>query len=245
MTDSEIRLSRNLEIRRAADKVTLVGYAAVFGSKSEDLGGFREVIRSGAFARSLAENRDVYALADHDPAKRLGRTKNGSLRLHEDDKGLRVEIDLPGTPLGDQIGEEVRSGLLDAMSFGFNVRDQEWRDENNEALRVLTDVDLHEVSVVSFPAYKETSVKTALRSYDAYLSAKQPTKREIERALRDVGLSRTVAKKAAANAFEYLRDADDEAVIATLTEGAERCRQILGHFKNGYSKRAGSNPDDL
>ena len=239
MVTQEIRIRPNIELRRTANKSTLVGHAAVFGSKSEDLGGFHEIILPGAFTRSLSEGRDIYALADHDSSKRLARTKNDTLRVHEDSHGLRVEIDLPDTQIGKQIAEEVRTGLLDAMSFGFSVNKDSWKDDADGTLRELIDVDLFEVSVVSFPAYQATAIGTAQRSLERHLKPGQPTIREIERALRDVGLSRTAAKRSAALAFENLREADDTAIINILTRRNENLRQFLKEQNNGSYEEAG------
>lgn len=235
----EIRIKNNIELRRTSDKSMLVGYAAVFGSKSEDLGGFREIIAPGAFASSLSNGQDVYALADHDAAKRLARTKNQTLRLHEDSHGMRVEIDLPKTDLGKQIAEEVRTGLLDSMSFGFNVRKDDWRDDKTGVVRELIDIDLREVSLVSFPAYQATAIGTAQRSLERHLKPQGPTIREIERALRDVGLSRTAAKRSAALAYENQRDADDTAIITLLASRNKDMRQFLKRQQNGNLKETG------
>lgn len=172
----EIRaLPGAIEVRAADDgRVTLAGYAAVFDSLSEDLGGFREIVRPGAFSRSLRENPDVYALADHCADDRLARVKNGSLRLFEDDRGLRVEIDLPLTSLGRDIAEEVRSGLLDSMSFGFSCRADRWTNDPAGTLRELMDVDLFEVSVVTWAAYPATSIDVAKRSFQKWQEEQQP-----------------------------------------------------------------------
>lgn len=235
----EIRTCSDIELRRAADKTTLVGYAAMFGSLSEDLGGFREFIAPGAFSSSLASGGDIYALADHDASKRLGRTKNQSLRLHEDGQGLRFELDLPKTALGNQTAEEVRTGLADAMSFGFNVIKDDWREDKTGVTRELIDIDLREVSVVSFPAYRETVIGTAKRSLERHLKPEGPTIREIERTLRDLGLSRTAAKRTAALAYENQRDADDTAIITLLTRRNKDMRQFLKRQQNGNLKETG------
>lgn len=148
-----------LELREAGEGAarTLFGYAAVFGAWSEDLGGFRERLEPGAF-RS-ATSGDVRALWNHDPAFVLGRTTNGTLRLEEDERGLRVEIDPPTGPLYAGFLENVRRGDVTQMSFGFSVvADEKSYGPNGERQRVLKEVRLYEVSPVTFPAYAQTEV---------------------------------------------------------------------------------------
>lgn len=142
----------------------LVGYAAVFNSKSVDLGGFVEIIRPGAFGRSL-KGADVRALVNHDPNLILGRTKAGTLKVTEDDRGLRVEITPPATEAGRDAMENVRLGNLDGMSFGFITQSDRWNFSQEPPLRELLDVDVLDVSVVAFPAYPKTDV--ALRFLEA------------------------------------------------------------------------------
>lgn len=144
---------------RAADeggRRRLTGYAAVFNSQSEDLGGFREIIKPGAFKRSLASQPDVKALFNHDPSRVLGRSTNGTLAMVEDERGLRVDITLPETATADEVHALVRGGYVSQMSFAFRVGDngEEW----NKRVRTLTDVDLFDVSVVTDPAYRATEV---------------------------------------------------------------------------------------
>lgn len=138
-------------------------YAAVFNSLSEDLGGWREQIAPGAFKRSLQDGADVRALSEHDPQKGiLGRTKANTLRLAEDNFGLRFEIDLPNTSLGNDVATSIARGDLDGMSFGFHARDTDWADGAQGIVRTLKDVELLEVTITALPAYTQTSV--ALRS---------------------------------------------------------------------------------
>ena len=89
-----------LEVRAAGRR--LEGYAAVFDSEAP-IGAFRESIRPGAFRAALATGKDVLALVDHDPARLLGRTGSGTLRLSEDSRGLAFELDVPDTQLGRDI----------------------------------------------------------------------------------------------------------------------------------------------
>jgi len=163
----ERRALQDVDIQGDGELPKIVGYAAVFDSESRDLGNFTEVIKPGAFNRALSEKQDVRAFVDHDASKILGRTKAGTLELSTDSVGLRVEITPPDTTVGRDTVESVRRGDLDSMSFGFVVRDDNWREVEGRALREIRDLDLHEVSLVSFPAYEETSV--AVRRLDRQL----------------------------------------------------------------------------
>lgn len=148
-----------VEVRAEGRKLT--GYAATFGTEAR-IADFIEVIAPGAFQRSLATGTDILALADHDPKRVLARTKSGTLRLQEDDKGLRFELDVPDTTAGRDVLALAARGDLGGMSFGFHVPEggDEWRGDK----RTLRNVELREVSVVSaWPAYEGTSVSARAR----------------------------------------------------------------------------------
>lgn len=136
----------------------LTGYAAVFNSLSEDLGGFREKIKPGAFANSIKIS-DIRALWNHNPDYVLGRNKAGTLFLEEDERGLRIEIIPPETTWAKDLMESIRRGDVDQMSFGFRTRKDEWDDSNpNNIVRTLVEVELFDVSPVTYPAYPATSI---------------------------------------------------------------------------------------
>lgn len=143
---------------------TLTGYAAVFGQETR-IGGFTERIKPGAFTKSLASGRDILALLDHNTAQLLGRTKSGTLKLYEDDKGLAFELRLPDTQAGRDLVALAERGDVGGMSFGFIAEDEAWTGDSRE----LRSVELHEVSIIqAFPAYAMTEV--SLRNKPAELS---------------------------------------------------------------------------
>lgn len=147
------------EIRAEGRKLT--GYAATFNTETRIL-DFHEKIAPGAFAASLRSNPDILALVDHDPSRVLARTKSGTLRLSEDERGLKFELDVPDTSAGRDVLALAARGDLGGMSFGFTVPDggDIWTGDRRE----LRNVVLHEISVVqSFPAYGGTSVQARSR----------------------------------------------------------------------------------
>jgi HK97 family phage prohead protease len=138
----------------------IVGHAALFDVLSQDLGGFRERIKPGAFSESL-EKDDIRALFNHDPNVILGRNRSGTLNLREDDRGLRIEIEPPDTQAARDLMVSVGRGDITQMSFGFIVQPngQVWeRDLDGRALRTLTAVRLFDISPVVYPAYPDTAV---------------------------------------------------------------------------------------
>ncbi len=171
MPERERRSFAATELRyeRRQDAAPVIrGHAAVFDQLSADLGGFRERIARGAFARSIMES-DVRALINHDETLILGRNLAGTLRLSEDSKGLAVEIDPPATSFAEDIAASIERGDITGMSFGFDTRDARWEELDGEWVRTLLDVKLWDVSVVTYPAYPQTDV--ALRSLAEHIGA--------------------------------------------------------------------------
>lgn len=160
--DKEIRYF-NIELRADSEEPKITGHAAVFNQWSEDLGGFREIIRPGAFAKTIKE-ADVRALFNHDPNYVLGRNKAGTLRLEEDKKGLAIEIDPPDTQWARDLTTSIQRGDIDQMSFGFRTVKDKWGDDGETNQRELLEVELFDVSPVTYPAYPQTSV--GVRSID-------------------------------------------------------------------------------
>lgn len=162
-----------LEIRAVdGEGMRFSGYAAVFNSDSEPL-PFIERIAPGAFKRSLGSNKEIRMFANHNTDQVLATTRNNSLVLTEDARGLKVDAQLPDTTVGRDLATLIADGTVHSMSFGFSVPrgGDTWSD--NGASRVLREVVLHEVSVVTgFPAYPETTGAT-VRNADDTISANE------------------------------------------------------------------------
>lgn len=180
MTNRELRLLTGLKVEKREDgeeylpKIT--GYAAVFDSETVIGGrewGFREKIAKGAFTEALRTS-DVRALFNHDEEYVLGRTKSGTLRLMEDERGLKVEIDPPDTQDAKDLIKRMQRGDIDQMSFAFTMEGgvQTWDETGDMPLRIIEKVgELLDVSVVTYPAYPET--EAAARSLAATRKERQ------------------------------------------------------------------------
>jgi len=172
MSKIETRLFVNdFEIREVGDSMTLTGYAARFNEPSEPL-PFIERIAPGAFKRSLRAKNDIKLLWNHDSSMVLGSTRAGTLRLLEDELGLRVEADLPDTQAGRDAKVLIQRGDVTGFSFGFTVppNGDSWNSEGTE--RTLKSVRLLEVSTgVAFPAYPSTNGTAQVRSLEDVVMA--------------------------------------------------------------------------
>jgi HK97 family phage prohead protease len=158
---TEVRTEHtDLEIRETGDGMTFEGYAAVFNSPSQPL-PFIETIKPGAFKRSLQGRHRMMLLWNHNASEPLASTRNGTLKLVEDARGLKVTATLANTQTGRDVAELLRSKTIDAMSFGFQVKKDSWSADGNH--RTLEEVAIHEVSLTSFPAYEGTAGTTSVR----------------------------------------------------------------------------------
>ena len=170
-TKQEQRIhATDFEIRETADGMSFTGYAAVFNSDSEPL-PFIERIAPGAFKRSLQSRNEVKLLWNHDAGEPLASVRGGTLRLVEDEIGLRVEATLANTTRGRDVAELIRSKTIDSMSFGFSVIKDSW--SSNGEVRTLEAVRLFETSVVSWPAYTATAGTISVRSASTGIDADQ------------------------------------------------------------------------
>jgi len=166
LTDVEIRV-----VDGDNGNPTIHGYAAIFGAESEGL-PFREIIEQGAFTESVLKD-DIVGLFNHDPSFVLGRKSSKTMRVEEDTKGLRFEIDPPDTGMGRDVPVLIKRGDVKGASFRFLVKPggEHWEGEGEELTRHLTNLRLMDVSPATFPAYPSTSV--AARSLDHYLEERE------------------------------------------------------------------------
>ncbi len=163
--DRKIRQTRSLqtELKTRAEQdsqdMFIEGYFAVFGRETELWPGAFEEIAPGAFDETL--NNDIRALINHDTTLVLGRNKAGTLELKADSYGLwgRIKIN-PNDTDAVNLYERVKRGDVDQCSFGFNILEEitDWRDDGTVKW-TITKIDLHEVSVCTFPAYEDTGVQ--------------------------------------------------------------------------------------
>lgn len=160
--EPEVRVNTTqFEVRAEGDGMSFTGYASVFNSPSEDLGGFIEYVAPGAFKRSLQSRNEVKLLWNHDAGEPLASLRGGTMQLVEDEIGLKVTAQLPNTTRGRDVAELLRTNVISEMSFGFNVIRDSWSRDGQT--RTLESVRLFEASIVSFGAYKATtaSVRSA------------------------------------------------------------------------------------
>jgi HK97 family phage prohead protease len=147
------------------DELIIEGYFALYEQDTELYDGIFEIITKGAFDKTL--NNDVRALWNHNTQYVLGRNKSGTLELKTDDKGLFGVIKLPNTQYAKDIHELVQRGDVDQCSFGFNILNETLEELASGAFRWrINEIDLHEISVVTFPAYENTSVQARAKQVE-------------------------------------------------------------------------------
>lgn len=168
----EFRMAGEIRCASAAGKaMRLSGLAArynsatIIGDAKARNRGFKEILAPGAFRAALTpdalKNADPTFRLNHNMDKVMGRVSSGTLRLRETDAGLEFDVDLPNTSDAAAVHEAVMRGDLNGCSFGFSDIDEKWDvDENRFARRTIRSIRaLHDVSVVTEPAYRETFVQ--------------------------------------------------------------------------------------
>ncbi|EAE4472178.1 TPA: HK97 family phage prohead protease [Listeria monocytogenes] len=160
--------TRSLESVENASENSIAGYALKFNSLSSDLGGYREIISPNALKG--VDLSDVRALINHDRNQCIGRTKAGTLNLEIDSVGLAFNCILPETTFARDLRENIKAGNISQCSFKFRVPENgvAWkRDKNGDYVRTIEKFsEIEEISIVTIPAYEDTSVAVATRELE-------------------------------------------------------------------------------
>lgn len=144
---------------------TIRGYAAVYNSDSEWMGGFYEQIERGAFDDVL--NDDVRAYFNHDENLLLGRVSSGTLRIGTDARGLFYEVDLPNTTYANDLVELMKRGDVNQSSFAFLIDADRWEQRGGKTYRIIEKVSrLLDVSPVAQPAYPDATSELKKRDLE-------------------------------------------------------------------------------
>ena len=219
----EIRLNNNI----STDSRKVCGYAVVFNSLSEDLGGFREIILPSAITQETINNSDIIFLLDHKQDRGIlaRSTKgDGSLRLSVDDKGLYFEFEAPNTALGDELLEGLKRHDYSKCSFAFTVGEDEYKKDNNgTVIRTIKSIrQLYDCSVVVNPAYEETSVTVDERGLKKFL--------EDNNSNIDINNMAKISKRAKRSNEEILEEI--KSLMAEMEESEERVEEVEEEVKD-------------
>lgn len=164
----EYRSYDMMDAKVDTEKRIIQGRAVVYNSMSNELrtstgDKFKEIIRAGALSDSLANN-DILAYKEHNPEMLLGRKSAGTLMLEDRADGLYVSINVPETSYGNDTLVSAQRGDLKGFSFGFSAPKAKTYSRSGEKIREISSLNLREVSIVSNPAYSETTL--SLRNED-------------------------------------------------------------------------------
>ncbi len=147
-----------MRMETAEDSARVIGAGAVYNKRSQDLGGFFEIIREGAFKRSLESGRVIKSFVNHDPNQVLGTTEsNPPLTITDDKRNMGYEVEIPDTSYGKDLRENLKRGNIKGSSFQFRTIEDNWyKDDKGETVREVISAELFEVGPVTDPAYLPT-----------------------------------------------------------------------------------------
>ena len=182
--EKRIHNKNKIELREEEDgNKTITGYALKWEELSEPLGiwfTFREKFSKGSFEEYLNNSdNDIKALMNHEQDKVLGRRKNNTVKVFEDQIGLHYKVTLANTTLGNDLFESVKRQDIDGVSVGFRFSVEEW-DESNEKniVRTIKKAELIEFSFTAWPAYTSTTTNIDNRNNDPYRNFISNTKKD-------------------------------------------------------------------
>lgn len=188
LKDMQVRnITTNLETREVEEGKFLEGYFVVFNKETELFEGAYEEIDPLAFNKTL--DNDIRALINHDTTLVLGRNKSDTLKLKADEKGLwgRVEINKNDTDAMN-IYQRVKRGDVSGNSFGFNILNEETDYREDGTVKwTIKEIDLHEVSITTFPAYEDTSIQARSNQVEQYRQRQLDIKKDkLKERIKDV-----------------------------------------------------------
>lgn len=228
----ELRADTDPDVTEDDGRLIMRGHAAVFDRMSEDLGGFTERIARGAFRKALDRGDDVRLLVNHDGLP-LARTKNQTLELREDPKGLHVYAELADTTLARDLRTLIKRGDVDQMSFGFTIEEDRWDELDGFPVRTILKIGrLFDVSAVTYPAYTQTDVSMRADEPEMSFSTSTPggfreMSAELVRRTDETSEERSVeeepAQAVASVDTDTLEDTQtSQALLRELEKGARR-----------------------
>lgn len=201
------RLDIPLKIKSVTETGEFEGYGSVFGVKDS----YSDIVVPGAFQVSLNEWREKGSLPAMLWQHQISEPVGVYTEMREDDTGLYVKgrLLIEDDPLSKRAHAHLKAGSLSGLSIGYILKD--WEYDRNKGAFLLKEIDLWEVSLVTFPSNDEARVSDVK---SAFARGDIPSQKSIERVLRDVGLSRTQAKAFMADGYRALslRDAEEDAL---------------------------------
>ncbi|MED3986296.1 HK97 family phage prohead protease [Peribacillus simplex] len=221
----EIRLNDFQSNTNVENKLTVAGYVNKTNQWSQPLGTrnkFVEKIEPGAFKKALQNGNEIHFLAEHDNAKILSSTRNGSLSLREDENGLFMEAEISPTSWGRDYHQLIKDGIIRNMSFGMKVVKDKWdKLADGTYQRSISDIVLAEVSAVRNPAYVQSTI--AARSIEVVEDVEVPDEEKRELTIQE----QLEAKKSHLKMTQNLIEWGD----TSLTNEAEKLKGEIKHME--------------
>lgn len=202
-----------LQIKAAGEDGVVEGYGSMFGVRDS----YDDIIAPGAFEQTLAAHKAAGTMPamlwQHGADRPIGIWTD----MVEDEKGLKITGQLAmETVLGREAHALLKMRALNGLSIGFMSK--QWTYDRSTDVRTITEIDLWEVSLVTFPANQAARVTNVKADHIAGLT----TVRQMERALRDAGLSESAAKAFVAQAKRIAADERDAQEVARVLKAADR-----------------------
>lgn len=229
--ETELRLI-DLNLDTNDENTRVSGYVNLTNQWSQKLGTrkkFVERMLPGTFTKALQNGNEITFLAEHDSSKVLATTRNGSLVLREDDKGLYMEATINNTSWGRDYHELIKDGTIQNMSFGMQVVKDKWKKVDNDLYeRSVSDIILKEVSAVRFPAYVQSSI--AARSTEVIEDVEIPEEVEEKRELtlqEQLDAKKSLLKSQEKMLSLFENDSEIEKDIAQTRKGIRKMEEVL------------------